>query len=78
MNEIVYFLAFLDVNECDRSPCDQSCTNTRGSFRCSCVEGYISFGTTCLGKFAVKPAPNITCSHSVEAFFISSIRVIKR
>ena len=32
--------------------CDQICTNTQGSFLCSCVSGYqlASDGKTCLGK----------------------------
>ena len=30
----------LDVNECDDSPCDQLCTNTDGSYECSCGDGY--------------------------------------
>uniref|UniRef100_H2ZXM4 EGF-like domain-containing protein n=1 Tax=Latimeria chalumnae TaxID=7897 RepID=H2ZXM4_LATCH len=33
----------IDVDECaiTFSPCDQLCTNTHGSFTCSCVDGYI-------------------------------------
>ena len=30
-----------DVNECDRGPCAQECTDTHGSFVCGCFEGYI-------------------------------------
>ena len=32
-----------DINECQatsRWPCEQICTNTVGSFRCSCNTGY--------------------------------------
>lgn len=41
----IAFLAFdsfnKDVDECDRFlPCDQLCTNSDGSFQCSCHTGY--------------------------------------
>ncbi|XP_071101749.1 fibrillin-1-like [Haliotis cracherodii] len=30
-----------DINECEpTNPCDQNCTNTQGSYRCSCMAGY--------------------------------------
>ena len=33
---------FVDINECagDIDDCDQICTNTNGSFQCSCNSGY--------------------------------------
>ena len=45
-------LMLLDTNECDRSPCDQLCTNTEGSFECGCREGYQLHdgGRNCEGK----------------------------
>ncbi|CAA2985838.1 wall-associated receptor kinase 2-like [Olea europaea subsp. europaea] len=38
--------AFLDVNECENNPCDPQgiCTNTAGSYNCSCPCGYFSDG----------------------------------
>ena len=30
----------IDINECTSSPCDHTCTNTAGSFECSCNSGY--------------------------------------
>ena len=54
MHESAILLA--DVNECDTNNggCDQDhfCSNTQGSFECSCGEGYV-LGTdnfSCLGK----------------------------
>ena len=42
-----------DINECDRDGliCDHSCTNTNGSFVCSCNMGYelSPDGHTCKG-----------------------------
>lgn len=29
-----------DINECDDRPCSQICTNTFGSYHCSCADGY--------------------------------------
>ena len=43
-----------DIDECDRfNPCDQNCTNTVGSFMCSCQTGYELHDdtTTCTGEF---------------------------
>ena len=35
------FYSLKDIDECDHfSPCDQICSNTEGSFNCSCNEGY--------------------------------------
>lgn len=29
-----------DINECEDRPCSQICTNTYGSYHCSCTDGY--------------------------------------
>jgi len=34
-------MLFIDINECSFSPCDHTCTNTPGSFVCSCDDGYL-------------------------------------
>ena len=43
-----------DVNECQdgSQPCDTqaSCTNTDGSFDCTCNSGYEGDGQSCTGK----------------------------
>lgn len=43
----------LDENECKYRPCDvfAHCTNTMGSFYCSCFPGYEGDGFECHGKF---------------------------
>ena len=44
---------FADVDECvEQSPCDlnATCTNTPGSYSCSCNEGYSGDGRMCTGK----------------------------
>ena len=42
-----------DNNECSLSPCEQNCTNTVGSFACSCSDGYVlnTNGQSCNGQF---------------------------
>ena len=44
---------FADINECNRRPCDANygiCTNTPGSFTCTCATGYFGDGFTCRGN----------------------------
>lgn len=40
MHYIIVCLIIIDINECASSPCEYSCTNTDGSFECSCDDGY--------------------------------------
>ncbi|XP_025078086.1 uncharacterized protein LOC112554507 isoform X2 [Pomacea canaliculata] len=35
-----------DINECEKSPCDQSCHNTLGSYQCDCRAGFFLNKTT--------------------------------
>ena len=48
------FTLFLDIDECVRniSGCNQNCTNTNGSYFCSCYAGYeiLNDNRTCVGK----------------------------
>ena len=43
---------FLDVNEClvDNGGCEQFCTNTVGSYNCSCMPGYLLEGVNCISR----------------------------
>lgn len=45
---------YLDVNECEigNGGCDHECTNSQGSFECTCRTGYLlaADNATCLGK----------------------------
>ena len=57
MRYIVFLCDFsiivLDINECEdnNGGCSQICTNTEGSFDCSCTDGYLlhSDGRQCTG-----------------------------
>ena len=45
-----FYTLTLDTDECQLvSSCDQICTNTRGSFVCSCHDGYRWNGNICVG-----------------------------
>ena len=51
-NSNVFSHIALDIDECSVStPCDQGCTNTMGSFTCSCQAGFDlgDDGRTCNG-----------------------------
>ena len=41
---------YLDINECHNIPCHHNCTNTAGSYVCSCNTGYVMGGSVCTGK----------------------------
>ena len=49
-----------DVNEClpneGLGPCAQNCTNTIGSFQCSCLPGYTVSGYACNGEMTRQKA----------------------
>ena len=51
---ICYIYINLDIDECalNISGCNQNCTNTNGSYFCSCYPGYEieNDNTTCIGK----------------------------
>ena len=42
-----------DIDECTEDPCDHDCTNTDGSFTCSCNNGYEldDNGRSCNGMY---------------------------
>ena len=48
-------LSLSDINECSSSShsCDVNavCSNTEGSYTCSCKPGYLGDGKSCVGKF---------------------------
>ena len=50
-----WFIFYADVNECtnDQHTCDLHgiCTNTDGSYTCTCIDGYNGDGNICFGKY---------------------------
>ena len=59
MADCVYIMAISssDINECDtiNGGCEQICTNTIGSFACSCEPGYLLDGNgfNCTGTLSL-------------------------
>ena len=54
-NEWIIFIFLcncVDVNECDDSPCGEyaTCTNSDGSYHCSCNDGFSGDGEQCSGR----------------------------
>ena len=61
----------LDINEClpngGSGPCEQICTNSIGSFSCSCLQGFSQYGYTCHGNvISYKCTHIITTSSNTE------------
>ena len=51
----IHFFCHVDINECegdDSNNCHENanCTNTDGSYTCSCNPGYTGDGVTCTSK----------------------------
>ena len=46
---------FLDTDECQADPCDvnANCTNSDGSYACTCNVGYEGNGTNCTGIYHI-------------------------
>ena len=66
LTHLIAFLTFLrnyfpshspDIDECSMAnDCDMEngiCTNTNGSYKCSCVSGYSGDGFNCTGKITL-------------------------
>ena len=51
---VFIYVAYTDINECNRSPCHQhaACVNIPGSFSCTCNEGWTGDGIHCNGKYS--------------------------
>ena len=51
----ILIMPVVDINECNQGNggCEQICTNTFGSYKCSCNDGYtLDFdGVSCTGKW---------------------------
>ena len=49
------FFRSIDFDECavNKGGCDQVCTNTQGSYQCSCNPGYTKSGHRCHGIFTI-------------------------
>jgi len=47
-------VCFVDINECvvgtHNCHADSNCSNTKGSFYCTCLTGYSGDGVVCVGK----------------------------
>ena len=61
---------FIDIDECSRwiDNCHSNayCTNTDGSFLCTCGIGYTGNGTACEGKFQKKVRRHTLRSKSIS------------
>jgi len=57
---LIYVTFIPDIDECaiNEGGCEHICSNTIGSFYCSCFTGYQldSNGLNCSGELAVKPS----------------------
>lgn len=57
------YLNIADINECEfpgRCPANSSCTNTEGSFNCTCNSGFLTIAQGCEGKMPQPDMKNIS------------------
>ncbi|XP_067677199.1 low-density lipoprotein receptor-related protein 4-like [Haliotis asinina] len=48
----------VDDDECEKAPCSHSCTNTPGSYKCTCPDGYALINdTSCMARGPTTPSP---------------------
>ena len=70
-----------DIDECElmADVCQQNCTNTEGSFNCSCFSGFVllSDGSSCAGEWYIHAVVELlyTCTDTVHYFSIKSMRM---
>ena len=76
---------FADIDECTSPDCDTNaeCTNTEGSYTCSCRVGYTGDGKTCAGNFIVEFAAisgrrQATCLNWILQFKTTELRLLGR
>ena len=69
---------FSDINECDEgiSGCNQTCTNTNGSYICSCYNGYVLDSHSCNGKVIVHITYVITASSQMLMSVVKVLMVV--
>ena len=71
---LVICVPFSDVDECSASSpvCDSNaiCSNTRGSYICTCRAGYTGDGKTCQGRFE-----NVRLTQRVREVFLYTNRI---
>ena len=75
-NSYLFLFNCADVNECnsdDLNNCHENanCTNTEGSFTCSCKPGYTGDGVTCTSKLVMIIAFLFSFSGSIVTCFPS-------
>ncbi|XP_035688304.1 fibrillin-2-like isoform X4 [Branchiostoma floridae] len=60
------FICSQDVDECQDTPCNAhaTCTNTDGSFTCTCKEGYTGDGFTCTERCGQTCGDNAECRNT--------------
>ena len=67
-----------DIDECEneKNPCDHNCTDTDGSYTCSCDSGYTlnEDKHTCAGKASRKEAKNKCWKNILLVKFILKYR----
>ena len=63
---VILYNYYTDIDECtmgtDNCAPEATCTNTEGSFSCTCNQGYTGNGTVCTGKVLIQNH-YVTCIH---------------
>lgn len=66
-----------DENECKYRPCDvfAHCTNTLGSFSCTCFPGYIGDGLHCEGNKVLRASHFEYFSHDNFSQILTNVKI---
>ena len=68
-NACTKIFLFLDIDEClaETDMCAQNCTNTPGSYECSCHNGFDEDGINCIGMNTINVLCNSKiCLHTID------------
>ena len=79
----IYYFTITDINECEakelnKNNCTsyQYCVNELGSYNCSCMEGYHSYGKACVPDQFASNESSLTIKLTVGKYIYLKVMII--